>query len=67
MSDFKSFSEIEQQGTTRQAGALGCLLMRGAHIGSQMTYGQEDVSKLQTATKTELSGEQISELGFILP
>ena len=67
MSDFKSFSEIEQQGTTRQAGSVGCLLMRGSQIGSQMINGQEDVSKLQTATKTELSGEQISELEFILP
>lgn len=31
--------------------------MRGSQIGSQMTYGQEDVSKLQTATGTELSGK----------
>lgn len=67
MSEFKSFSETEQQGKTRQAGSVGCLLMRGSQIGSQMTYGQEDVSKLQTATGTELSGKQISELGFILP
>lgn len=63
---FQSFSEMEQQGTTRQAGSVGCLLMRDSQIGSQMTYGQVDV-RLQTATGIEFLGKQMSELEFILP
>lgn len=64
---FQSFSETEQQGTTRQAGSVGCLLMRDSQIGSQMTYGQEDIGKVQTATGIEFLGKQMSELEFILP